>query len=527
MSSCPEIWSAAPAGSGTSFVFRFDPDVADHVATAAREIESHGIGARSPFDSDQQLVDWSSEQLNSYRKQVLEVGIDSVYEAKEFLSPYLFPLPIEGPPPPDVDELLRSGHATVVRLRLNGGKAGAQAEAVESVTDQLSKLDAESTIFLRDLGTLVIDIDGNRRILGRTIDPAIRIADHSRLGQQRVRVQSSGPTLDDDVTRQFQVWTRRLGGDDEPEEAQRIRAVVEHLPNRWPQVRRVTVGVATEDAPDAEQGVFVIFLPTETKTGTGAHVNAPFYGSLDRRSIDFTEPYNTLLLDYVLDLCLDAVAELTEGKPESWRARAVIDLLSSTATAGGEDWRFIARLRDLASERGIALSDQALILCDDGWRRPGEARVMPEVHGDDPIGAACWRAHAGFAVVSIELSGRLDATRELLTDLDGSPDPTHQEWQGTIERMAMHVRNAVVDATWDDFLVSLRGCLPADLLSEPTFGAEDPLADAKFLPTQRGNPIAASDTAKLFFQPVRGADDAAELVGEVPPSTPAPCRVPS
>ena len=57
----------------------------------------------------------------------------------------------------------------------------------------------------------------------------------------------------------------------------------------------------------------MIFLPTETGTGTGAHVNAPFYGTLDRRNIDFTEPYNALLLDYVLDLCLDAVAGLAEG----------------------------------------------------------------------------------------------------------------------------------------------------------------------------------------------------------------------
>ena len=50
------------------------------------------------------------------------------------------------------------------------------------------------------------------------------------------------------MIRQFHVWTRLVGGNDEPEEAERIRDVVEHLPNRWPEVRRVTVGVATEDA---------------------------------------------------------------------------------------------------------------------------------------------------------------------------------------------------------------------------------------------------------------------------------------
>ena len=516
VSTCPEIWSVAPAGSGTSFVFRFDPDLAAHVATAAREIERNGLGARSPFDGDRPLVDWSSEQLNVYREHVFNAGINAVRESRRFLSPYLFPLPIEGIPPADVDELLRSGHATVVRLRLNGGKAGTHREAVQSVIDQLSKLDTKSTLFLHDLGTLVIDIDGDRRILERTLDPDVGIAAPPRTRHQRVRVRRSGPTPDAAVDRQFHVWTRRFGGDDEPEEAERIHAVVEHLPNRWPQVRRVTVGVAAEDAPDAEGGVFVIFLPTETKTGTGAHVNAPFYGSLNRRKIDFDESYNALLLDFLLGLCLDVVTRLVTGPPEGWRARAVIDLLSSTAPAGGENWWFITRLRDLASERGNALGDQALILCEDGWRLPGEARVMPNVEDDDRIGAEQWRDRAGFAIVSTELSGRLDAAAELLGDLGGSREPTHDEWRRTIERMATHVCNGVVDVTWDDFLISVRGCLPSDLLSEPGVDAQDPLAEAKFVPTQDGRPISASDTATLFFQPVRGADDGAHLVGEVP-----------
>ena len=518
VSSCPEIWSVAPAGSGTSFFFRFDPDVATSVAKAAREIERAGLGARSPFDRDRPLVDWSPDQLNVYREHVFNAGIDAVREARRFLSPYLFPLPIEEIPPPDVDELLRCGHATVVRLRLNGGKAGTHREAVESVIDQLSKLDAKSTLFLHDLGTLVIDINGDRRILKRTVGPDIGTADPPRTRHQRVCVKSSGSTPDAAVTRQFHVWTRRFGGDDESKEAERIRAVVEHLPNRWPEVKQVTVGVAAEDAPDAEEGVFVIFLPTETETGTGAHVNAPFYGSLNRRKIDFDEPYNALLLDYLLGLCLDVVTRLMTGPPEGWRARAVIDLVSSTAPAGGENWCFITRLRDLASKRGNALGDQALILCEDGWRLPGEARVMPKIQDDDRIGAERWRDLAGFAIVSTELSGRSDATAQLLRDLDGSPEPTHHEWRKTIERVATHVCDGVVDVTWDDFLISVHGRLPADLLSEPRVGAQDPLADAKFLPTQDGRPIAASDRATLFFQPVRGADDGAHLVGEVPRS---------
>ena len=525
VSSCPEIWSVASAGSGTSFVFRFDPDVAGHVAKAAREIERHGIGARSPFDPDRPLVDWSTEQLNAYREHVLDAGTDAVCEARRFLSPYLFPLPIEGMLPPDVDELLRGGHATVVRLRLNGGKAGTHGEAVQSVTDQLSKLDAQSTLFLHHLRTLVIDINGDRRILERTIDPDIGIADHPRTRHQRVRVRSSGPTPDAAVTRQFHVWTRRLGGDDEPEENERIRAVVEHLPNRWPEVCRVSVGVAVEEAPAAAEGVFVIFLPTEMKTGTGAHINAPFYGSLDRRQINFDEPYNGLLLECVLDLCLDTVGGLVSREPEDWSAQAVVDLLSSTTTVDGRDCRLMEDLQDRASKRGTPLGDHALVLCDGGWCVPACARMMPHVPDDDPIGAERWREHAGFEVVSTVLGGREAAVETLLTDLDGSPNPQPQEWRDTIEQLATPVEARNIDVTWNAFLNSLVSVLPSRrrlgerLRREPKSDASDPLVDAKFLPTQDGGLVSANpESAALFFQPVRGVDDAADLVREVPGS---------
>ncbi|MYI70238.1 MAG: hypothetical protein F4103_16380, partial [Boseongicola sp. SB0673_bin_14] len=65
---------------------------------------------------------------------------------------------------------------------------------------------------------------------------------------------------------------------------------------------------------------------------------------------------------------------------------------------------------------------------------------------------------------------------------------------------------------------SLATVLPAEMRTEPQAGASDPLAAAKFLPDQDGRLLSASDRAKLFFQPVRGVDDAAELVEHVPSS---------
>ena len=516
VSTCPEVWSTTPKGGDTSFVFRFDPSVSEKMAAAAQEIEHQGLSARSPFDPERPLVDWSHEQLEQYRKRLSDARLDGAHEARKFLSPYMLPLTINGTLP-QIEKLLNEGHATVIRLCLDGGRAGTWEKAVHSVKDQLQRLDAKSTIFLPHLETLVIDIDGERRVMERVIDSTDKLPDNQRTQQQqRLLVGHSGPTPNDDTTRQFQVWTRNIGGNDHPEQAKRIRAAVEHLPNRWTEVRRFTVGVAVEEAFTPEQGVFVIFLPTETTTGMGAHINAPFYGSLDRRHINFDDPYNELLMESMLDLCIDVAMWLISGEAECWRAQAVIDVLSSTTTVDGWNWRIMDDILGQASKRGCPLNNQALILCDDGWHLPSEARVMPDLRDDSPISIDHWREHAGFAIVSTELDGRLGAVKELLKALDGSQDPTNQEWRKTIERMATHIQDHSIDATWDDFLTSLVSILPADLQSEPRAGALDPLAVARFLPTQDGRLLSASDSTKLFFPPMRGVEDVAEFAEEVP-----------
>lgn len=516
VSSCPEIWSIAPPRSDISFVFRFDPSVSNEVATAAQTLEEQGLTVRSPFDPVIPLVDWTEGQLNQFRKRLSDTDFNSADEAKKFLSPYLFPLQIEGVLP-EVEELLSAGYATVIRLRLDGGRVGTSEEAVQSVKDQLQKLDAQSMIFLSHLEKLVIDIDDERRILERIVDSDIELSGCQRTRQQRLLVGCSGPAPEDNATRQFQVWTRIVGGDEDPEQAKCIRDVVKHLPNRWPEIRQVAVGTAVEEALDPEEGVFVIFLPTEMTPGTGAHINAPFYGSLNRRRIDFDDCYNKLLIESVLDLCLDAVSELISEEPEDWRAQAVIDLLSSTVMVGGSRWRLMDRLHERATEQDRGLENQALVLCDDGWHIPGEARMMPDIPDHNLLGAERWREHTEFAVVSTVLDGRQAAVEALLTKLDGLPSPTHCEWRRTIERMARNVQASKIDVTWDDFFSSVIAVLPADL-RDASLGTPDPLANMKFLPTQDGRLLSASDRAKLFFLPVRGVDAAADLVGEVPNS---------
>ena len=513
----PEIWSTAPTGSQTSFVFRFDPSVSAQVAAAAEQLEQTGLNARSPFDPACLLVDWSAEQLCQYRDCTTDARLDGPQEAREYLSPYLFPLPIQDTPE-EVEALWEQGHVTVVRLPLNGGAAATPADALQSVRDQLDALDAQAAVFLSHAERLVIEFDGEQRILERIVDTEVDVPTYPRSRRERLLVGQSGPEPDSRTTRQFHVWTRVTGGDDRPEQADRIRSAVEHLPNRWPEVRRVTVSVAVEEAPSSDLGRFVIFLPTEMTTGTGAHINAPFYGSLDRRHIDFGVLYNALLLETALDLCLDAVSDLLSGSPEEWRARAVIDLLASTGRVDGDNWRVMDALVERATQRNIDLDEFGLILCDHGWCASGVAREMPEVPDDSAIGPEDWRIRAAFAIVSPALYGRRPALHALVRRLDGSLDPTPSEWLQTVDQVALGVRDNEIAVNWNAFLNSLVNVLPADMRAEPRVGSPDPLAAARILPDQDERLLSASDRAKLFFQPVRDIDDAAELVEHVPSS---------
>ena len=516
VSSCPEIWSTAPPDGDTAFAFRFDPSVSDRVESTLREIRTNGLNARSPFDPDHTLLDWSEQQLEQFRLRTSNTAFDTG-EAKRFLSPYSIPLPINDNPS-EVENLLDTGYVTIIRLPLDGGGTGTGDEAAQSVRNQLSNLDERSMVFLPDLEKLVIDVDGECRTLERVIDPGVEFSNHQKSHLHHLLVGQSGPAPDGQTTRQFQIWTRTIGGEDDPEQADRIREMVKHLPNRWPEVNQVTVSVAVEEAMLPDKGCFVIFLPTDMKTGTGAHVNAPFYGSLDRRQIAFSDPYNRFLLKVVLDLILDAAVHLVSDEPGGWRARAIIDLLSSTTTVSEQNFSFMDRLDERATELGKPLRNLPLILCGDRWCDPCEARTMPQISDDIAVNPGHWRNHAAFAVVSTVLDDRQPAVEALISKLGGSVTPTDAEWRQTLEQVATSVRDGQIDVTWDGFLHSLITVLPKDICFEPETDTSDPLADARFLPDQNDRLISASDPTRLFFQPVRDVDDAADFVEDVPDS---------
>ena len=510
ISTCPEIWSTASSENAPAFAFRFHPDdFRERMTEAAEKLEEEGLEALSPFDPELQIINWSQNGFEEYQKRQFDV-VDEI----EKLSPYQFPLPIDGTHhPKEVEKLLEEGCVTVIRLRLDGGMSEAGEEnAVQSVKAQLDELDARSTLFLSNLETLSIDIDGEQRTLKRKVDEDDEFLGYQRTRQQQLSIKCSNKEPDGSLTRRFHVWTRSFGGKDNPQDEEKILDRVKDLPNRWPEVRQVTVGVAVEDTSEPEAGFFVIFLPTSERTGTGAHINAPFYGSLNRRHIEFDVSYNELLLDIVSDLCLDVIKDLVSGEPEEWRAQAVIDILSSSTDEDVINNLLVKR----ATERGCALKEQALILCDDGWCVSNQARLLNIPNGS-PINTSQWRGCAQFSVVSNLLDGRKDAVKELIERLNdnGSPDSINEEWKLTIEQMAENIQNQNIKVTWNDFMESVVAMLPRVFKQPSSSGNSDPLANMKFLPTQHDRLLAASDATKLFYQPAQG-DDAADLAKELP-----------
>ena len=515
VTSVPEIWSTPAAKDRPAFMFRFDPSVRHLVANSLKELNAIGVDARSPFDRSAPLVDWIKSQMQRYREQLSEEQVDAPREAETFLSPYDIPLLIEEPCP-EVDELLRCGHVTVVRLPVDGGRANDVAAAVESVKDQLEGLlELATTLFLPRLKTLVVEIDGDRTTIERTVDATIALDGHGDGHRQTVEISRTGPTRNDQEIGRFRVWTRALGGVGDPERATLIRDAVRHLPNKWPNIDRVEVGIAVREGDTAACGRFVIFLPTEMETGTGAHVNAPFYGSLERRQIPFKDKYNKLLLDCVTDLCLDALDDLLSGEAENARGQAIVDILAGASKIGDTGQSMLDMLRVRAAARDANLEDRAMILCDTGWITPDTARAMPNLADGLATSAQVWRSAAAFPVVSKALEGRQSTVETLVQGLGGSLVPTSIEWSRTLERVAKRMHEKGDEANWDDLLTSAIDVLPTEIVWGPAKN-DDPLKTARFLPDQDGRLVSPSDRARVFFPPVVGIDDAAELVHTIP-----------
>ena len=191
VSTQPQIWSTAAEESGAAFAFEFDrAGTQKLIEQALAEIESSGEPSSRPTGAGGPIIDWSSEQHDHYRQRLADESVDPAGEARH-LSPYSIPSTIDAAPP-EVDELLRGDHVTVIRLRLDGGRTGAVKDALKSIRGQLDLLDARSTVFLPHLERLTIEVDGERRVLQRRVDSETHLP-ANRTGDGNGRARATRP----------------------------------------------------------------------------------------------------------------------------------------------------------------------------------------------------------------------------------------------------------------------------------------------------------------------------------------------
>jgi hypothetical protein len=514
VSSCPEIWSIPPADGVPPFRFAFSPGVLAQVVESLGNLRGHGAQALSPFVPSLRLVDWSPDVVQAFTDRFEPTSAILAAEVEKYLSPYQFPLDA-GDMPGDVQSLLDTGHKTVIRLPIDGGRSGKIDEALQSILEQFTEIDAYAMIYLSDVRKLTVTVDGSSCTFRRV--PSAGTSIDKLTEYQRLEVHNDPPKHDPPSPKIFHLWRRSIGTHDDLGGREEIRDAVAHLPNRWPEVRSATVGVATEETDVPSQGKFVIFLPTTVATGTGAFVNAPFFGSLDRRSINFADPYNSLLWRYVVCLSLRIIRELGSALPLPRQAQALVDIAGSTAPIVGLERRLIDELLDTALEEKRPLTSEPIVCCRRGWAEARMARSLFPVPASSAVDAAVWTTYAQFAVLDDALQSRVDRVRALAVACGGTLVPSDAEIGATVGALAEAVRDSSVPVSWHGFLDSVVETLPEHLRTLKPHQL-DPLRSIRFLPAQSGQLLSATDETALFFQPKRGADEGREFAGDVPAS---------
>lgn len=493
VSSAPTIWSSAPGVDEPAYCFRFDPELHEEIRRTLTDLLTDGLDTRWRGEP---AVDWTESNLAALRARLPDAK--AVEGACQHLSVYQLPLPV-GAPPPAVRALLDQGYVTVIRLPIDGGPSQDAEAAARSLEDQLDQLTPRSLVFLARLRQLTITTSGTRvlRRVPSEDGAVVRVSE----GEQE---------------HTYGVWSRTIGSADDPDGTTRIERAVAGMPNRWPELRKATVALATRSGPQPVEGALVIFLPTAITTGGGALINAPFYGSLDRRTVNFTEPINALLKDALIDLALEVIDSLAAGPATPEAGQAVVDLLCSTAPLrGGERW--MEWLHKRAARQARHLSTRPILLSERGWVKPSQLRFMPEVPDDCGLSREDVRAHLDVPLLHPELEGRQAQLTALLEMLGRtSPDLRDEEWAVAVSAICEARRQSAPDTDWHRLLDGLQALVPERLRTLSSKRNDDPLATARVLPVQDADGTvhlyAPTDAVRVFFRPTRQLEDEAAVL---------------
>lgn len=344
----PAIYSViAPNSTQPGYCFQFSVTTRDLICGVLEHFRAHGqnhvAGLSQRFGSPVELL--GEDDMRPTRLQeALIANAPLIERIREKLYPYMFPL-LADDPPAVVQQLWREGFVTVVRLPLD------RSEAFETARRSMRELDAHHLLFLKNLSVLeVLD-----EVTPDSYHRRFRRPTESEPGQGLRQLEEVSPATGKVLQRSsFHCYSFTVAHE-------ALRESQASLGSRWKPISEaeITLAVKVGEHPSKEAGLFSIGLPTEKPTGSGVWIDGPFFGEISRKQIDFSKPFNSLLLreaatalprlletiqaTSTIERSLAALKAIDFGEPKSELAAHVFPVMD-TSTPPSELYETIARM---------------------------------------------------------------------------------------------------------------------------------------------------------------------------------------
>lgn len=486
----PEIYSRSSTNSSTfdGFCFYFCPTVIEKFKQPIIQLCEGDDHVPSPLVESIPLVDWGHEILQKLRRSIAPKSRSWLPQELKYLSPYLLPFPILGPPDSQfIQNFQKRGFVTVIRLPFKN------AYSRELAKKKLEALDANTILFLNRAGSLLLDSGSVRRLLGRRQS---RRLPGSQNGHEIVIKDSAEADA-----RFYWIWNKSIKSDEASDE---FKNSLLDLPGKWPELKDVVISLAVRLGDSPEKGMFSIFLPTDLSTGCAAHISAPFFGDMSRTDIDFEKEYNGILLHAAAQMALEIIlADLkVHGVDE---ARAIIDLLSPWPDERLPGARWFENLKIASEMREINLCEELLALTDSGWNSFECTSLIPSFSTATFLTEEKLRLHACFPAFSQALSGREFLIKSFFHAIKIDPYPFVTQKANTVESIAKDLLKNGNKIEWNAFWSDAISFFDGD---------STPLKGKKVLLGTDNALHAFGEECSVFFTPRQGSLDDEEVLNE-------------
>lgn len=448
------------------FCFKFDPVIKEKLLTQVTEalstpynlsIELHGI-TKVLADSNSDLRDTIKARIGiEDDAQGMSVH-DYVSGEYKYLSPYTLPIPIDGGESDAVlMELGRAGYVTVIKLELN------QAESLQIAKSALRDLrNRASVLFLDRLRELsIVHIGSGEENLTMNIKRTSRlIRSEPHIAVREVGVQDSTTNEED----RWWMWSTQIDAGNHAYQS-RLMEAVNGLPLLWKEVNEVRLEIAVSLSDTIRSGLLYIFLPTRQKSGFNHHINAPFYGEINRKAINIDNKYNHLLLEMVGELIYNAVTYLIEDMPPGVE-NMIADLLCPTGEEEGPHSIVLGSVAQCLSVHSLKLDSWNVVpFCSEtGDTKFGTIRdvcVFPSPWDYRIFSRKKLAMHAGLRALSVTTPAREAGFERLAQSQEIEMRPKTTMKVSWAEQMARFLRDSCADLTaWNGFYQELISIVP-------------------------------------------------------------------